>query len=72
MAQLTSHVFIQRTSAGITIVGGTAASAGGAGAGSSAVDGIAGASVNMGGFDGCLFIGHVVQGGSGGAVNFTA
>lgn len=71
MAQLTSNVFVQRTSVGISIVAATVGGAAGVGAGSSVVDGIAGASVNMGGFDGCLFIGHVIQGGTGGAVSFS-
>lgn len=68
--QLARNTLITRTSAGVAIVG-TTGGAGGAGAGSSAVDGLAGASVDMAGYEGALFLGHIVQGGTGGAVSFT-
>jgi hypothetical protein len=71
MAQLSSRTFVQRTSPGISIVGATVGGTGGAGAGSSAVDGIAGASIDISRYGGALFIGHVTQGGTGGAVSFS-
>ena len=60
MAQLTQYILPWRTFASAI-----------AAAGSSAVDGLASTGIDMANFTGCLFLGHVVQGGTGGAVSFS-
>jgi hypothetical protein len=60
MAQLTSNVNITRV-----FSGGSAAS------GSSVADGLASASVALSGLEGVVFVGTVVQGGTGGAVSLS-
>lgn len=61
MAQLTSYTsFIKVFSNGALTA-----------AGSSAVDGLATNSINMTGYDGCVFIADVTHGGTGGALTFS-
>jgi hypothetical protein len=61
MAQLTSYLTVLRVFNGNVVTA----------AGSSAVDGVATNSVDMSGYDGCMFIGHVTQGGTSGTISLS-
>lgn len=63
MAQLTQYILPWRALTNL----GIALSAGG----SSAVDGLTSTGIDMRNFTGCLFLGHVTHGGTGGAVSFS-